>query len=56
MVTIKSWFGFDRNLCLSIVKMELYENGRQYNNKADLWEVIKTTMSETELVELKNQN
>ena len=33
--------------------MELYEGGKQYNNNADLWEVIKTTMSEIEPAEVK---
>ena len=28
--------------------MKLYEGSKQYNCKADLWEAIKTTMSETE--------
>ena len=34
----------------SIVKMKLYEGSKQYNSKADLWEV---TMSETEPAEVK---
>ena len=33
--------------------MKLYEGGKQYNNKAGQWEVIKTTMSEIESTELK---
>ena len=37
----------------SIVKMELYEGGKQYDSKADLWEAIKTTMIETEPSERK---
>ena len=37
----------------SMVKMKLYEGGKQYNNKADLWEAIKTTMSEIESAEVK---
>ena len=37
----------------SIVKMKLYEGSKLYNSKADLWEAIKTTMSEIELVEVK---
>ena len=37
----------------SIVKMRLYEGGKQCNSKADLWEAIKTTMSEIEPVEVK---
>ena len=38
---------------LSVVKTELYEGGKQCNIKADLREAIKTTISETELVEVK---
>ena len=38
---------------LSIVKMKLYEGDKQYNIKADLWEAIKTTMSEIEPAEVK---
>ena len=30
------------------------ESGKQYNNKADLWEAIKTVMSEIKSVEKKN--
>ena len=30
--------------------MKWYECGKQYNNKADLWTAIKTTMSEIEPV------
>ena len=48
--------GLDLNLIknlLSIVKMKLYEGGKPYNSKADLWEPIKTTMSEIESVEVK---
>ena len=37
----------------SIVKMKLYEGSKQYSSKADLWEAIKTTVSEIELVEVK---
>ena len=33
--------------------MKLYEGGKQYNSKADLWEAIKTTMSEIESAEVK---
>ena len=33
----------------SIVKMKIYEGGKQYNCKIDLWEAIRTTMSETEV-------
>ena len=39
------------NLC-SIVKMKLYEGGKQYNNKADLCVAIKTAMSEIKLAEV----
>ena len=28
------------------ILMKLYEDGKQYNCKADLWEAIKTTMSQ----------
>ena len=34
--------------------MKLYEGGKQYNRKADLWEAMKTTMSESEPAEVKN--
>ena len=34
--------------------MKLYEGGKQYNSKADLWEAIKTIMSEIEPTEVKN--
>ena len=37
----------------SIVKMKLYEGGKQYNSKTDLWETIKITMSEIEPAEVK---
>ena len=37
----------------SLVKMKLYEGGKQYKSKEDLWEAIKTTMSEVELAEVK---
>ena len=33
--------------------MKLYEGGKQYNCKANLWKAIKTTISETESAELK---
>ena len=33
--------------------MILYESGKQYNSKADLWEAIKITTSETESAEVK---
>ena len=39
----------------SIGKMEFYEGGKQYNSKADQWESIKTTMSETESAEVKKK-
>ena len=32
--------------------MKLYEIGKQYNKKADLWETIKTTMSDVKLAEV----
>ena len=32
----------------SVVKIKLYERGKQYNNKADPWKAIKTTMLETQ--------
>ena len=28
-----------------MVEMKLYEDGIQYNSKADIWETIKTTTS-----------
>ena len=36
--------------------MKLYEGSKQYNSKADLWEAIKTTMSENDLAEIKKIN
>ena len=39
----------------SLVKMNLCEGGKKYNSKADLWEAIKTTMSEIEFVEQKRK-
>ena len=36
-----------------IVKMKLYEGSKRYNSKADLWEAIKTTMSETKFADVK---
>ena len=33
--------------------MKFYEGSKQYNSKADLWETIKTTMSEIESGEVK---
>ena len=35
----------------SIEKMKLYEGNKRYNSKANLWEEIKTTMSENEHTE-----
>ena len=37
------------------VKVKLYEDGKQYNNKADQWEAIKRTMSEIEPAKLKKK-
>ena len=37
----------------SIVKMKLFEGGKQYNSKADLCEAIKTTMLVNESTEVK---
>ena len=37
----------------AIVKMKLYESGKQYNSKADLREAIKTNTSETEPAEVE---
>ena len=37
----------------SIVKVKLYEGGKQYNSKADLWKAIKTTKLEIEPAEVK---
>ena len=28
----------------SFMKMKLYEGGKQYNSKVDLWEGVKTSM------------
>ena len=36
--------------------MKLYEGGKQYNSKADLWEAIKIIMLETEPAEVKKIN
>lgn len=44
----------DSYLC-SAVKIKLYEGGNQYNSKQDLWERIKTTMSDIEPAELKKK-
>ena len=38
----------------SFIKTELYTKGKQYNCKVDVWEAIKTTMSEIEIEEEKN--
>ena len=40
---------------LSTVKIKLYEGGKPYNSQVDLWETIKTTMPETEPVEVKKK-
>ena len=40
----------------SIVKIKLYKGGKEYNSKAELWKVIKTTMSEMEFVDRKKIN
>lgn len=37
------------------MKMQLYDFGKQYNSKADLWETIKITISETERDEIKKK-
>ena len=37
----------------SVEKMKLYEGGKQYNCRADIWEAIKTTMLEIKLAEVK---
>ena len=39
----------------SIVKMRLYECGKQCNSKTDLWEAIKTTVLKIEPVEVKKK-
>ena len=39
----------------SVVKIKLYEGGKQYNSKADLGEAIKTTMSEIKPAEVKKK-
>ena len=36
-------------------KMKLYEDGTQYNNKADLLKAIKTTILESEPAEVKKK-
>ena len=35
------------------MKMKLYEGGKHYNNKVDLWEAIKTAMLKMEPAEVK---
>ena len=50
--TIMKWPPSIENLWLT-VKIKLYECGIQYNSKVDLWEAIKTTMSEIEPIEAK---
>ena len=40
----------------SLVMIKLYEGGKHYNTKADLWEAIKTTMLEIEHAEVKKIN
>ena len=42
------------NLC-SIVKMKLYEGGKQYNSIADQWEAIKATMLKIDPAEIKEK-
>ena len=34
--------------------MNLYEGGKQYNSKEDLWKAIKTIMLEIEIIEVKD--
>ena len=51
----KFWFESDQNLW-SLVKMKLFEGGKQHDSKADLWKAIKTTMSEIDPAEVKKQN
>lgn len=36
-----------------VLKMKLYDGGKQYNAKADLLEAIKSNMSDTEPTEVK---
>ena len=35
-----------------LVKMKLYKDVKHYNSKGDLWEPVKTTMSENEFTEI----
>ena len=37
------------------MKIKIYEGGKQYNTKVNLWEAIKTTMLETEPAEVKKK-
>ena len=39
-----------------IVKMKLYEGGKQYKSKANLWETIKPAKSEIEPTKVKKIN
>ena len=39
----------------SIVKRKLYENGKQYNSKTDLWKAIKSNMSKIEPVKVNKK-
>ena len=34
--------------------MKLYESGKQYNSKTNLWKTIKSTIFQIESVEVKN--
>ena len=34
--------------------MKLYDSGKQYNSKADIWEAIKTTLLEITPADVKN--
>ena len=38
------------------MKMKLYEGGKQYKRKIDLWEAIKTITLKNEPAELKQNN
>ena len=55
MTTIKSWSESDWKSIVSL-KDEIYEGGKQYNSKADIWEANKTTMSKTEPADTFLQN
>ena len=52
MATIKSWSKFDWK-SMDSCENKSKEGGKQYNSKADLWEGIKMTMTETEAAEVK---